>query len=137
MINIQVKNVEAVKKKLSTLPRKLKKVVYEEAGLYLVGNETHGLQYYPPQAVKSVPPYKRTYNLRFGWMVNFNAGSKTVIKNKVPYTKYVYTRWAGRPWKWRTINKIIKSETPGMMKAINIQIEREIRKSGFGHGTPV
>lgn len=130
MVNIQLHDIERIKSKLAKLPKRFTKVVYDEAAMYLIGNYSRGLQYYPPYAGKT-KPMKRTYNLRFGWSVNWGMGGKTQVKNRVPYAKYVYTRWSGKPWNWKTIKQIIKAETPEMMKAIKVQIAKEITQEGF------
>jgi hypothetical protein len=129
MINIKARDIAPLKKKIDSLSRKFVKIAYDEAALYLIGDQNRGLQYYPPYAGKSIK--RRTYDLRFGWSVEFGMAGKTKIVNRMPYSKYVYTRWAGAPWKWKTIQQIVKKETPGMMRAIKEQIAKEITHEGF------
>lgn len=134
MIKIEMKNIKKVKDKLTRLPKDMQKACYDEAAMYLIGDPTHGLKYYPPQVTTnpSRPMYVRTYNLYWGWEVQFGKSSKTVVKNKVDYAQHVYKRWAGMPWNWKTIAAIIKLETPGMMKAIYKRMSQIITASGFG-----
>lgn len=130
MININVRGVDRIKQKIDGLGYGLKGVATMEAAKYMIGNERRGLQYYPPQ--HTATPYKRTYNFRFGWQVNsWDAGTKTTIQNKVPYAKYVNTRWAGAPWNWRTIAQIFSDNMKGAMLAVDQAVARYIKSKGL------
>jgi hypothetical protein len=130
MINIKVRDYGALKKKIDDVAWGLKGVVTMEYAKYYIGNERRGLQYYPPQRTKT--PYQRTYKFRFGWVVNsWESGTKTSIQNKVPYAKYVNTRWAGAPWKWRTINEIFKDNSRGAQLAAEQAVARHLKEKGL------
>ena len=126
MIKMRVRNLDRVKQMIDSLPRETRGLATRESAKYLLGNERRGLQYYPPQAPQV--NYRRTFNYRFGWQVNdWGAGTKITILNSVPYAPFVRTRWAPRPWNWRTIEQVIASNLDGMMKAVNDAIQRWIK----------
>jgi hypothetical protein len=126
MISIRTRNLERVKQFIDTLPRHLRGEAAKEAAIYLIGNERRGLQNYP----KQVPwtPYVRTQKYRFGFQ-RTGEGVNTKIVNEVPYAGYVRTRWAGMPWNWRTIAKVIIDNTTGMLQSVNRVLQAWIHKN--------
>jgi hypothetical protein len=126
-LKFSVRNLEEVKAMLDSLPAGARGLATRDAAMYLIGNERRGLQYYPPYRGKTQPP-KRTYNYRFGWRVNdWDAKTKIVIVNDVEYASYVRTRWAGRPWNWRTIPQLISDNAQGMLKEIDQSMARWLK----------
>jgi hypothetical protein len=124
MIEIKgIRKLEQLKDYISTLPRNVRGKATRDAAIYLVGNNSRGLQHYPRQAAHV--KYKRTYNYRMGWRVT-DEGVKSKIVNNVDYALYPRTRWAGSPWNWRTIADLIKSNMKGMIQEVNRAVQRYI-----------
>ena len=126
MIKINARNIKEIREMITALPRPVRGIATRDAAMHLIGNERRGLQYYPPYRGKT--PMKRTYAYRFGWQVNdWQAGAKVQIQNAVKHAPYVRTRWAGNPWKWRTIPEVIAANLKGMMQEINQAVARYIK----------
>jgi len=125
-LGIRVRNLDRVKEFISTLPRNIRGEATKEAGTYLIGNKARGLKHYPRQVPWS--KYKRTGAYGKGFVM-IGDGVKRQIVNEVPYAGYVRTRWAGMPWNWRTIEKVISDNMAGMFRAINKVLQEWINRN--------
>lgn len=130
MINVgEVKGIEQVNKFLESVPRGVKGLATEAVAEYLVGNERHGLQYYPPE--QSWYTHKRTYETRFGWQVKkWGDGTRVKIVNVVEHAIFPFTRWAGSPWGWRTIEQRIESNIKGALRHAQSVINKFLKMKG-------
>lgn len=159
MINVKVRNLDGLSQKISELPRGVRGEATQAAAKELVGNERHGLQYYPgrknhgsgnPYQWQSEKqrrayfatngfgngiPSRRTYQLRFGWQVSsWEDGAKTKVINNVPYAKYVQGNQMQNGHKvdgWRGVPEIISSNMAAMMRAVNLAVARYLKNKGL------
>ncbi len=155
-MNIKIRGLDKVKQFISTLPRNVRGLATKEGAYYIVGNERQGLQYYPPRVEHGANnpyqwesdkqrrayfatngfgkgiPYNRSYDLRFGWQV-LEDGANSRAVNNVPYAKFVQgdnQQKGHRSDRWRVVKDIIASNTTGMMRAINLAVERWLKSQG-------
>lgn len=124
MITTKVRNLKEISAMISSLPRNIRGGATKEAGIYLMGNQSRGLKHYPAQVPWS--KYKRTFMYRFGFKLSGNGVGARII-NSVSYAIYPRTRWAGSPWKWRTIPEVISANKAGMLRAIKLYVDRYIK----------
>lgn len=125
----KVRNVDEVKQYINSVKNGLKGVATEAVAEYIIGNEQHGLQHYPP--MRSWYTHTRTYATRFGWQVkSWGDGVRVKIVNTVEHAIYPYTRWAGSPWGWRTIPERIKSNIKGAIRHANSVVNKFIKMKG-------
>lgn len=133
MISFKVRNLDRVKAKLDVLPLKVRRIATEEAARYLIGDYSHGLQYYPPPPPAS--KYKRTYDLRFGWRVSaWGDGVRIKIQNAVKYAPYVQgndTQAWMHVGRWRTVSVIVRDNIKGAMRRIDEAVARYIKSQGL------
>lgn len=159
MINIKVRNLESIQKKINELPRGARGAATESAAKALIGDNRKGLQYYPPRKQHGLSnpyqwqtekqrkaffatngfgagiPTKRSFKLRFGWKVSkWGDGTKIKVINDEPSAVFVQGEYMQRGHKkdgWRTVPDIIAANGAAMMKAVNEALARYLKSKGL------
>lgn len=108
-VKFEVRGLEQVEKMLNEVPRGTKRIAVQAVTDYMIGDERHGLKYYPPVKTQK---YVRTFTLRQGWLRSGDE-YKPVIRNYVPYAPYV-PRW--KKYGWREWGKVIADNMDGAMR---------------------
>jgi hypothetical protein len=156
MISIKMRGAEELNAFFKSLPRGTMKEAISAFTTYIIGDEHHGLRYYPPRVHHNKNnPYKwqtekqrrayfasngfgggipstRTDKLRNGWTASKDPYRKTIF-NELPYAKYVM---GGRPQKghkadgWRTVRRVLRDNIVGGMKAATQAVARWIKAKG-------
>lgn len=157
MIRFQIRGNVELEKFLKSLPRGTMRAAIEALTKYLIGDNSHGLKYYP--AYKKVSrtmaygkpfasdkqrrwffanlkdgslkiPYSRTGQLAHGWKMGGDEYRRT-IKQSVPYAKWVMgdgTQSAmSRKIGWRTRAKVIADNMKGGMRAATQAVARWLK----------
>jgi hypothetical protein len=98
-VKVDVRGISELQRKFEELPYGTKRIAIQGATDYLIGNETHGLKWYPvPMGQK----YVRTYNLRANWTRQGSEYQPKIV-NYAPYAVYVPGRWKKYGWReWMT-----------------------------------
>ena len=134
-INVRLSNFQPVVDYLKTLPRGVKVVGMRAASEYAVGNESHGLKWYPAKPPNS--KYIRTFNLRNSWYINESNSDwgRVQIGNTMPYAPFVVgdkeQAWmhVGR---WRTVTANIRDNMAGAIRAAQAAVNALIRSRKSG-----
>jgi hypothetical protein len=119
-IKFKVTGIEEVKAYIASLPRGVKIAAMTAASEFFIGDESHGLMWYPRERPKQ--KYVRTYTLRNSWEVRATNSQwdRVNITNPTPYAGYVVgdndQAWmhAGR---WRTVTKNMMDNLAGALQA--------------------
>jgi len=116
-VNFKLRGNPELEEKLEQLPYGYKRVALEAFTDYTIGDERHGLKWYPEPRGQT---YVRKYNLRNGWGVkDTQGGYRPVIYNDIPYAPHVPNMWGrgGRiDYGWRQYADIIKSNFNGAIR---------------------
>ena len=120
MINVTVSGVKEMVAYIKTIPRGAKVVGMRAAGEYFIGDESHGLKWYPRERPNQ--KYIRTYNLRNSWyLVETNSDwSRTKIGNTAPYSPWVVgdgTQAWMHVGRWRETTKNMMDNLKGAIRA--------------------
>lgn len=93
------------------------------------------LKVYPPPRPRQ--KYKRTYRLRRGWKVRQVNEFAYMIRNTVPYTKYVQggANGEGQAWmhtgRWKLFRDIVDDEYSGLPRKIRESLNYVTRSAGL------
>ena len=155
-ITVNVRGIESLQAFLKTIPRGTIKSAIAAASEYLIGNERHGLSYYParvqhgegnPYQWQSEKqrrayfatdgfgagiPYRRTGDLGRGWeMIPKQDGYQMQIVNRVPYADFVQGVIQQRGHyadKWRKARDIVSTNMKGALQAAQRAVDKWIRE---------
>ena len=88
-MKIKVTGVKELSAFIKTLPRGVKVVGMRAASEYFIGDESHGLKWYPRE--RPGQTYVRTYNLRNSWYIKESNSdwSRVQVGNTATYSPYV------------------------------------------------
>jgi len=122
-VKFKTRGNKELEKKLNEMPFGYKRVGLEAFADYVVGDENHGLKWYPAPAGQK---YERTYNLRNAWSVQDSQnGYRPVITNAMPYAIYVPGRW--KKYNWREWKDVIASNFKGAIRHAQAAVNAWIR----------
>ena len=122
-VRLALRGDKQLKKKLNELPYGYKRVALEAFADYTIGDETHGLKWYPVPAGQK---YERTYNMRNAWSVHDTQGGYgPVLTNAMPYAIYVPGRW--HKYGWRQWLDVVKSNFSGAVRHAQAAVNAWIR----------
>ena len=155
-ISVSVRGLEEVEEFLKTVPRGAKGIAAQAYSTYLLGNDKHGLKYYP--AYKKITrkqaygksfvsdkqrrwffaslkdgslqvPHIRTYNMRNSWQKIGNKW-RPVLRNLAPYAKWVMgdsnQSRLSKLIGWRKVAQVIIDNTKGAMRSANAAVKKWI-----------
>jgi hypothetical protein len=159
-IRVNVRGIEELREFFRQLPRGTIRTGILAATIYLIGDEYHGLKYYPArvQHGKDNPyqwqsekqrrayfatngfgggiPSKRTYELREGWGYKpTNYGYRMEIYNSSDHSQYVNGDQQQRGHaadKWRRTAAIITTNIAGAMRAAEQAVVKWIKEHSKG-----
>jgi hypothetical protein len=130
-VNFKMRGNVELERKLRELPYGYKRVALEAFTDYIIGNESHGLKWYP---AKQGQKYERTYNLREAWTVHDTQGGyRPVITNEMPYAAAVPEVWGAGGWinyGWRKWIDVIASNMAGALRHAQAQVNAWIKSNG-------
>lgn len=122
--SLKMRGQDAVENMLKDVPYGAKQIVLPAVSEYIVGNESHGLRYYPPQTTQV---YDRTYELRGGWHVEGDVYRQR-ITNSVGYSPYV-PRW--KQYGWRAWADVVASNMQGALRSANAKLSAWLKAKGY------
>ncbi len=121
MIKFNMRGQDKTEAFLKDLPYGAKKIALPEISKYLVGDERHGLKWYPAQTTQV---YERTYELRNSWEIQGDLYRQRII-NTAAHAPYPPTVW--KIYNWRMYADIIKSNMDGAMRSARARVGEWLR----------
>jgi hypothetical protein len=120
-IFFRIRGMSEVESMLKEIPYGVKRLAIGAVTDYLIGDDTHGLTYYPPVTTQK---YVRTFTLKHGWSRTGNE-YRPVIHNYTPYTPYV-PRW--KRYGWREWADVVQSNMAGALRHANALVKKYLAK---------
>jgi len=155
-VKFGIRGVDKVKEFMASLPRGIKQAAMIAMSEYIIGDERHGLKFYPPRVDhdKSNPyqwqsekqrraffatngfgrgiPTKRTDTLKNAWTVTTQDSNWTMVKieNKSGYAPFVQGDWQQRGHaadKWRKFGQVVTDNLKGAFQQAMFAVNKFLK----------